>query len=131
MATTAPVAHEKRFTRFGQGLARIVLGEPPLVIAWGHRHDLTDHVGVIHAAELGAEKMIGPGLVHAEPEGFVAARQDVMFDPECGNREVMDDILRGHEELDVDTGGKMNRIDLPLSTIVLDLPHELFADDVD
>jgi hypothetical protein len=46
------------------------------------------------------------------------------------NEKAMDDILRGHDELDGPADRNMQLVDLALSFGMLKLPHPLFRDDV-
>jgi hypothetical protein len=44
---------------------------------------------------------------------------------------VVDDVLRGHHQLDRAPDRQVQRVDLALSAPMLDFPHPLLADDVD
>src|SRR5579864_2511468 len=74
---------------------------PRLIIGGSHDHDFADHPRVHGAAVLRAEKVISPGLGGSEPQGGVTAGQDVLLDAERRNKEAVDHVLRGHDQLDV------------------------------
>ncbi len=86
---------------------------------------------MIHAAVLGAEEMVTPGLRRFEPFGGVAAGHDVGFNPKCRNKDVMNYILRSHDQFDLAADGYVQFVDLTLTGGMLKLPHPLFADNVD
>src|SRR5215471_21503962 len=75
--------------------------------------------------------MIPARLRRPEPDGGVAAGEHVALHTKRRNEKVMDDILAGHGELDVTADRHVELINLHLPFGVLELPHPLFADDVD
>src|ERR1700674_325595 len=75
--------------------------------------------------------MIAAGLGGIEPERGVAAGQHVLLEAECGDEEAVNHVLRGHDELDILSGGDVELVDLALPLHVLDLPHPLFSNDID
>ena len=130
VAAAAPQAAEQ-IGAFGR--KRPVRGlepEPLLVGCRLHDDDLTTHLGVVGAAELRAEQMIGAGLVGLEPQGRVAARQDVLLDPQCRKVEAVDHVLGDHGELDRPVRRDVQLIDLALAAGMLEFPHPLLGKDV-
>src|SRR5574341_2675929 len=77
-----------------------------------------------------AEKMITSRLGRFEPHGRVAARHHVLFHAKRRNVKTMNDVFSGHHQLDRATGREVQLVDLPLARGMLNVPHPLFADDI-
>src|SRR3954468_20351852 len=85
------------------------------------------HLRVLRSAELGAEKLINPGLRRLEPHARRHARHGVLFDPERGHEEGVNDVLAGKLDDDRLTDRYMQFINLPLPAWMLKAPHPLFS----
>ena len=96
-----------------------------------HDDDLADHAGVVGAAVLRAEQVIGARPRRLEPDGGVAAGQDVHVDAEVRHEKAVDHVLGGQQQLERPADRDVQFVDLALPFGVLDLPHPLLADDVD
>src|ERR1700712_1145333 len=108
-----------------------LLGQPCRLIRRFHRHDFTDHAGMIRAAIFGAEKMVMSGLLRLDFEVLVSAGHDVMLETERRDKEAMDDVLRRHHQPYRAVNRNVECVDLGLSAGMLDLPHPLLGDDED
>src|SRR5262245_44832962 len=85
---------------------------------------------MLSAAILSTEEMIGPYLVRFEPSGCIPSRHHISFDAKCRHVKAVDDIFRSHGQLDSPVQGKMKFINFALTSGMLQLPHPLFADDI-
>jgi len=106
-------------------------GEPRGVVRRLHDGDPTAHHGVVRAAILRAKEMIAASFGGAKPHGVVVARDDVHFDAESGDVEIVNDVFAGEDELDVAADGNVKLIDFTAAIGLLNLPHPLLADDVE
>ena len=68
-------------------------GEPGGIITRCHDSDPASHDGVVGSAVLRAEKVIAAHLGGAEPQRVIAAGNVVHLDAECGDGEIVDDVL--------------------------------------
>src|SRR2546425_5710329 len=85
---------------------------------------------MIHAAVFGTEKVITSRFGCFEPFGGVFAGHDVGLDTKGGYEHVVNHILAGHDQFDLATNRNMQLIDFALTSRMLELPHPLFADNV-
>ncbi len=74
--------------------------------------------------------MVGTRSIHREPQRFVTAGQHIVFDAKCGNREIVNHVLGGHDKFDGTADGQVHGVDLVLPPDMLRLPHPLLGDDV-
>src|SRR5579862_5162223 len=130
MTSGAAKLTKNLFTRRREGPGRAA-AHPSLVLRGFHHNNGTDHAGVLCAAILGAEKMIGAGLDGTEPRDGVTAGKHVLLHAERGDEEAVDHVLRGHDQLDVAADRDVKFVDLALTFGVFELPHPLLRDDVD
>ena len=75
--------------------------------------------------------MIGADAIGPEPHRLVLAGQHVALDAEGRDEEVVDDVLRRHDQFDRRVDRDVQGVDLALAAGVLDLPHPLLGDDID
>src|SRR5439155_19049682 len=82
VARGAPEALEEPLSSGRQAFARGASGEPPLVAGLVEHDDPAGHPGVLRPAVLRAEETVLARARRLEPRRRVAARQDVLLDPE-------------------------------------------------
>ena len=75
--------------------------------------------------------MILARLRRREPLGRVTTRHDILFVAKAGHEEIVDHILRSHDQLHRLSDRNVQFVDLAAAVRMLDFPHPLFADDVD
>ena len=80
---------------------------------------------------LGAENLVDARLGRFEPDLHEPAGHNVGFDTERRYREIMNDVLRCHDQLDRAPDRDVQLVDLALSGRMLHFPHPLLADDID
>src|SRR3954451_11984617 len=84
---------------------RDLVGKPGIELGRGHRLHVEEHRAVEGAAQLGAlaaEGLAGVGGVNGEVEGRRPPWHDVSLEQELRDVERVDDVLRAHEELELD-----------------------------
>ena len=131
MARVARQIAEQLLPGRGQRPLGGAAAQPCLIRGRFHDHHLADHVRVIGSAILRAKDLIGARRGRLEPDLHVAPRNHVGFHAHRGNRKVMDDVFRRHDQLHRPADRHVQLIDFPLAGEVLHLPHPLLADDVD
>ena len=130
MARGAAEFGKNLFTRGGQW-STCAPAHPGFILCGFHDLYGANHARVLGAAVLGAEQMIGAGLGSAKPGHGVTAGYHVLLDSKVRDKEAVDDVLRGHDQLDVAADGHMQRVDFALAFGVLEFPHPLLGYDVD
>ena len=75
--------------------------------------------------------MVRAGLRRGEPFRGVAPREHILFRAKGGDEEVVDDVLRSHDQLHGLPEQQMQFVDFPSAIWVLQLPHPLLGDDMD
>src|SRR5947209_149278 len=89
--------------------------------------DPADHLSVLIAAILRAEQMVVAWLSSRKPEAVVAARYHVVTDTKSWYRKAVNNVFRGHRQLDWLPHRNMERVDLPAAIRVLHFPHPLLT----
>ena len=112
------------------GVARIA-AQPVIKLARLHHDHRANHSRVIHSAVLSTEQVIRSGLGRFKPLRRVLAGHDVSFHAKRRNEEVVNHVFGGHDQLDLLSNRHVQLIDLALASRMLNLPHPLFANDVD
>src|SRR4051794_4033436 len=128
VTSRAVVTHKELLPLLGHRGTAALLRQPALVIGLLHDIDPAGHQRMVGAAILGAEEVMPSHLGGPEPERRVTSRQHVLLDPERRHEEAVDDVLRGHPELDSLTYRHMQLIDLGSPFRMLQVPHPLLAD---
>src|SRR5438309_1344 len=121
---------EQLFASHSQGLVSTA-PHPGFVIFRLHHDHGPDHPGVHGSAIFSAEEVICARLGRVKPGYRVAARKHVLLNAERGDEEAVNDVLRGHDHLDIASNRHMEFVDLALTFHVLELPHPLLGDGVD
>src|SRR5436305_1904256 len=71
--------------------------------------------------------MVSTGLGGFEPGCGIATGQHVCLDPKYRNKEPVNHVLRNERDLDRTPCRNVERVDLALSSGMLELPHPLLA----
>ncbi len=129
MAGDATEFGENFFAGHGER-AGCAAAHPGFELCGFHDHDGANHAGMLRAAVLRAEQVVGPGSGRVEPGDCVTAGKYVLLHAERGDEEAVDRILRSHDELHVSADWDVQFVDFALALGVFQLPHPLFGYDI-
>src|SRR5690242_12651878 len=104
----------ENFLASGREWPIIRSAHPGFVLRRLHNHNITDHARMLSATILRAEEVIPARFDCAEPGNCIAAREYVLLHAEFRHEETMDDVLRGHNQLDIASDRDMQLVDLTL-----------------
>src|ERR1700730_9293100 len=131
MASDAGFFREYLFARNERvGFRACRTGQPRSVVALFHDGDPTGHYRVIGAAILRTIQTITAGFCGTEPHGVVVAGDHVHLYAERWHGEIVNYVLAGHYQPDVAVDRQMHLINFLQAIRLLNLPHPLFADDI-
>ena len=131
MAATASVPRKESGTFLGEVFLAPSFGKPVLILSRSHSVEPSDHLAVLIAAELVAKNVVTARLGGGEPFRRVFAGYHVAFNPESRDGKIVDDILRGEDELHWLTDGHMELADFVPAVVVSDIPIPLDAQHID
>src|SRR5262245_13097191 len=85
---------------------------------------------MLTAAIHDTEEMIGPYLVRVEPSRSIRSRHHISCEAKWRKVRALAALCRRHGQRDSPVQGKMKFINFALTSGMLQLPHPLFADDI-
>src|SRR5204863_6525033 len=100
VATTATPSSKSAFAKRDQRIRGWLLREPLRMFLRLHHEYRPHHAGVIRPAILRTKKAIFPRSRGREPFRGVAPGNDILLATKIGNKEIVDHVLRRHDELD-------------------------------
>ena len=131
VTAAAAIGAEQRLALLREGFADALIRQPQRIFGLLQDDDLAAHMGMLGAAEFGAEDREMAGLGRPEPHHLQGAGHDIMLHPKLRDEKAVDDVLRGQHEPHVLADRQVQLVDLALAAGMLDLPHPLLADDID
>ena len=89
MAGVATKLFKLALTSLDHGFPADATAKPLLIVLRFHDCNLADHGGVLRTAVFSAKKVILAHFSGFEPQCGIAAGNDILFGPECGNIKAM------------------------------------------
>src|SRR5262249_17909593 len=125
VAAAATERAEQREAVLREARLLVAAAEPARVLGRRPDDDPAGHLRSRGAAVLSAEEAELAEPRRREPEPGVAARNDVLLEPERGNEEAVDRVLRRHQQAHRLAERDVQLVDLAAAVAVLQLPHPL------